>query len=202
MLVTAISFILIIITVFIKASYQFMKTGTNPIVEGKGNKGFRKVVGILSMLLFVGVIILSASAHFIYPIREFIISIGDPLFRPYIGRSFFIVLFGHLIFVVSLFNMGRSWRIGVDPQSNEALIKNGLYKISRNPIYVGLIIEFFGVFLSNALPFYLGFLIIFVLAVHLKIREEEQFLEKAYPKEFRDYYQKTGRYLTVFKWKI
>jgi len=56
------------------------------------------------------------------------------IYKDYIA---FIILLTGLIFVVlSLINLGRSTRLGL-PSKNTVFKTNGLYKISRNPVYLG-----------------------------------------------------------------
>ena len=56
-----------------------------------------------------------------------------------------IVLLGLLVTMVAQYQMGASWRY-IGSKSNDAkLITHGLFKYSRNPIYVGGLIFFIGV---------------------------------------------------------
>jgi len=49
--------------------------------------------------------------------------------------------------VIAQSQMGASWRIGVDHDEETAFIQKGLFRYSRNPIYVGMIFLVFGFFL-------------------------------------------------------
>lgn len=76
------------------------------------------------------------------------------------------------------------------------LVRDGMYKFSRNPMYLG----FAGVLLGVA--FLLGsltpFLVIpgFVALIHkLFIQTEERILEKIYQNEWQDYVQKVRRWI-------
>jgi protein-S-isoprenylcysteine O-methyltransferase Ste14 len=42
------------------------------------------------------------------------------------------------ITVVAQLQMGRSWRIGLDPTERTALVTGGLFSVVRNPIYSGM----------------------------------------------------------------
>src|ERR1041384_5890450 len=69
--------------------------------------------------------------------------------------------------------MGRSWRIGIDEEHRTSLVVKGVFGISRNPIFLGMILTLVGLFLTipNAvtlLTFVLGFVLI-----QIQVRLEE-----------------------------
>ena len=72
--------------------------------------------------------------------------------------------------------MGESWRIGVDNEHKTKLVHTGVFSISRNPIYLGMMVTLIGLFLviPNAVT-----LLIFVLGVvviNIQVRLEEEYL--------------------------
>ena len=44
--------------------------------------------------------------------------------------------------------MGKSWRIGIDTENKTELVEKGLFKISRNPIFLGMRVSLLGFFLA------------------------------------------------------
>ncbi len=44
--------------------------------------------------------------------------------------------------------MGNSWRIGIDTEHRTELVQRGVFRISRNPIFVGMIVTLLGLFLT------------------------------------------------------
>ena len=101
---------------------------------------------------------------------------------------------GLLFSVLSLFTLGRSTRFGI-PTNKTTLKTGGLYRISRNPIYLGfnLITVSSVLILLNPVILVLG---VFSMSVyHLIIMAEEQFLEKAFGSDYLEYKKRVRRYV-------
>ena len=76
----------------------------------------------------------------------------------------------------------------------EILITNYVFRYSRNPITVGIHLTLLGMALSfNVWYLWLG-LSFSVLNLHYKIKVEERYLLKKYPKDFKNYVRQTPRY--------
>jgi protein-S-isoprenylcysteine O-methyltransferase Ste14 len=91
--------------------------------------------------------------------------------------------------------MGESWRIGIDTEHRTPLVQKGVFRISRNPIFLGLKVTLLGLFLTipNALT-----LLVFVLAIVLvgvQVRLEEDYLAQVHPEAYADYRQRVRRWL-------
>lgn len=81
------------------------------------------------------------------------------------------------------------------PGTARALVVSGLYRRTRNPMYLGFLFSLTGwaVFLSNALAF--GFLPVFVLYLNrFQIRPEERALAARFGEEFAAYQLKVRRW--------
>lgn len=75
------------------------------------------------------------------------------------------------------------------------LITKGMYKISRNPIYVFSLVAMIGIVILFE-SFLMGFLLlIFSIIQHPIIREEERFCENNFGEEYEMYKIHTRRYL-------
>lgn len=106
-----------------------------------------------------------------------------------------LVVFGMLVFLSCQFQLGRSYRLNL-PVGNTRLVTTGLYAISRNPLYLGLYLAFFGVFLMLPNWLYLFSLLFFIVNYHFKIKIlEEPFLLERFGDEYRDYSSRVRRYL-------
>jgi protein-S-isoprenylcysteine O-methyltransferase Ste14 len=88
---------------------------------------------------------------------------------------------------VAQYQMGRSWRIGIDEKHRTELKTTGLFSISRNPVFLGLLVTLLGFFLllPNALT--LLYLIAGYLLIQIQIRLEEEFLEKQHGSSYQSY---------------
>jgi len=106
-----------------------------------------------------------------------------------------ILLFVGLLFtVISLVNLGKSTRLGL-PSDDTKLKTNGIYKISRNPMYVG-----FDLITIASIVFTLHWFVIILgiyslITYHLIIKGEEAFMLKRFSNEYEKYQLKVRRYL-------
>jgi protein-S-isoprenylcysteine O-methyltransferase Ste14 len=101
---------------------------------------------------------------------------------------------GFMLLFIGRLGLGESFRIG-SPREQTRLHVNGLFRISRNPMYLGV----YGTLLASVLytlnPF-LFFIGIFVAAVHHKIvLAEEQHLKKVFGEQYAQYCRRVRRYL-------
>jgi protein-S-isoprenylcysteine O-methyltransferase Ste14 len=100
-----------------------------------------------------------------------------------------------LIFVVfSLIHLGRSTRLGL-PSENTVFKKNGLYRICRNPMYLG-----FNLLTISSITYTLNIWIILpgiysIVIYHLIILGEEKFLENRFGQDYINYKRRVRRYL-------
>ncbi len=115
----------------------------------------------------------------------------------FLSRVFFIIgLFGILIIIISQYQMGDSWRIGVDKTERTLLKKGGIYALSRNPIYTGILIFLIGVNGVFIHPLLCFFSLICWCSIELIVRKlEEPYLHKMHQKEYADYMKNTNRYI-------
>jgi protein-S-isoprenylcysteine O-methyltransferase Ste14 len=117
------------------------------------------------------------------------------------GRKFFVVLLFCLsgIVAVPAIVAFRSSGTTVDPRDPEKatrLVAHGVYRISRNPMYLGLLLLLgaWGIYLSNLLAF--AGLPLFVLAMNcLQIRPEEAAMAAQFGDEYRLYREEVRRWI-------
>lgn len=106
-----------------------------------------------------------------------------------------VTLAAGLIFsVVSMLNLGKSTRLGL-PSGDTELKTGGIYKISRNPMYVG-----FNLFTITAMIFTLNIFISImgiysIIVYHLIIKNEEKFLISRFGADYEKYMKKVRRYI-------
>jgi protein-S-isoprenylcysteine O-methyltransferase Ste14 len=101
---------------------------------------------------------------------------------------------GFAFLYVGRFSLGNSFRIGVANEKTEFVAK-GIYRISRNPMYLGLYLTFAGCMLYTLNIFYIS-ISIMVLIIHhnITIAEEKQ-LDIMYGDSYKLYCNKVRRYL-------
>jgi protein-S-isoprenylcysteine O-methyltransferase Ste14 len=135
------------------------------------------IIWILFLLAISGYDILKGSSH-IYLLYA----------------SYFTTLIALIIIILSSLSLGKSIRLGL-PVENTNLKTRGIYKLSRNPMYVG-----FNFLTISGMIYFLNPIIILlglysIVIYHLIILGEERFLSKKFGEEFSKYMMKTRRYL-------
>jgi len=108
--------------------------------------------------------------------------------------SLFLWAGGFLLLLSGRLGMADSFRIGSAREST-CLKTGGLFRFSRNPMYVGVYATLLGCVLYTLNPILL-LVGLFVVAVHHRIvLAEEQHLQKAFGAEYADYCGRVRRYL-------
>ncbi len=101
---------------------------------------------------------------------------------------------GALVAAVSIFAMGRAWRIGIDPENRSELAEDGPYRWIRHPIYSGMLVVLAGtaILIPNRTVFVMALLT--VLGITYQARREEQYLLGVFGERYARYLARTGRF--------
>lgn len=102
--------------------------------------------------------------------------------------SFFIV-------VVAQMQMGGAWRIGVDSNQRQQLITHGIFRYSRNPIFLCMRLCFFGLLLVLPNAFTLMLWALGDAMTQIQVRLEETHLHEAFGEAYRVYAQSVRRWI-------
>ncbi len=106
-----------------------------------------------------------------------------------------IVALGCLSFIAGMITLSDSWRAGIPESDETRLVHKGIYKVSRNPAFVGFDLIYIGSTLTFFNPVVCVASILAIISLHLLILEEEKFLEKRFREEYMEYKKKVGRYI-------
>jgi protein-S-isoprenylcysteine O-methyltransferase Ste14 len=106
-----------------------------------------------------------------------------------------LVVVGTVVLVRAQSDLGASWRIGIDRSTRPGLVVGGIYKMSRNPIYLGLLTALIGVVLLMPTVVALGVLMASVVIIRQRVRQEEEYLLAVYEGDFRSYAARVGRFV-------
>ncbi|MBX3062238.1 MAG: isoprenylcysteine carboxylmethyltransferase family protein [Anaerolineae bacterium] len=104
-------------------------------------------------------------------------------------------LAGLLLFVGSLISFGRSFRVGIDTNTPDKLIKTGVFAFSRNPIYVAFWMVLLGEFLIFPNWILLLYLALGTWLLHRQVLREEAYLSEHYDGEYAEYMTRVRRYI-------
>jgi protein-S-isoprenylcysteine O-methyltransferase Ste14 len=102
---------------------------------------------------------------------------------------------GLIIFLMALISFGKSWRIGIDEGNSNELITTGMFKYSRNPIFLFMDLYFMGITLVYPNMVFIVVAIGMITGIHLQILREEKFLLNKFGEEYIQYKKQTRRYL-------
>jgi protein-S-isoprenylcysteine O-methyltransferase Ste14 len=101
---------------------------------------------------------------------------------------------GFVVLFLGLVRLGDSLRVG-SPKEATTLKTDGLYRVSRNPMYVGVYLTLAAATLYTLNPIALA-IAAFSIAVHHRIvLAEERFLQDTFGPEYQEYCRRVRRYL-------
>ena len=106
-----------------------------------------------------------------------------------------IIAAGSLVVIAAQRQMGAAWRIGVRQGDAPLFFTAGLFRFSRNPVFVGMIAMAFGAALAlSALWAWLA-AAVFAIACALQVRIEEAHLAREFGARYDDFRRATPRWL-------
>jgi len=106
-----------------------------------------------------------------------------------------LILGGIALMIAAQLDLGASWRIGFDERARPGLVTTGLYRFSRNPIYLSLFLGLFGFMVLLPTWPTIGAVAASVIGFRNQVREEERFLHRLYGDEFVAYARRVGRFV-------
>ncbi len=170
------------------------KIGKNPIVLSKADDAH----GLISTYFLVWILVLG-----LYTCAFSLFPKTYAYFFPMVYlQSGALQILGMLILVVSLIwtyiaqaHMRESWRVGIDESQKTSLVTQGVFRFSRNPIYLGMMASVLGLALvtPNALTVLL--LVIGYVLIQIQVRLEEDFLQKMHGSSYSDYKTSVVRFI-------
>ena len=172
----------------------YRATGINPYVLGGSDNAYDYigVVFRLTFLAVVGVIILfsvfSGFYDYAAPVRW--------LERDFIRWFGLGLLVASLVWTaVAQFQMGASWRIGIDRKNRTELVEKGLFSVSRNPIFLGMRLALAGFFLTIPNAVTLLTLVLGDVLMQIQVRLEEEHLKNLHGANYAEFCRKVRRWI-------
>lgn len=176
-------------------SYRVWKTtGVNPYKLGKSESA-HDYIGVLFRFALVAIALVVALFVFLPNLYKYLVPIS------YLSSGILISL-GEILLIIAIvwvliaqINMQKSWRIGIDEDVKTPLIQNGLYKFSRNPIFLGMRVMLLGIFLILPSAATLVILVVGDLLIQIQVRLEEEFLSRSHGTLYRTYQKQVRRWI-------
>ena len=168
-------------------------TGVNPVVFSKSDDAHDFIGRIFKLLVALVVLVVFVS---LYPtIYRFTAPITWLEHTTVKWAGIVLLLLSLVWTAVAQYQMGQSWRIGIDREHRSPLVQRGFFNFSRNPIFVGIMVTLLGLFLfiPNALT--LVVLVVGVVVISIQVRLEESYLLESHGDSYREYQRRVRRWL-------
>lgn len=188
-------FITYLVVAFVWPSVRtYRQTGINPVTFGKTDASHdligRWFKALFALILLTIVIYLWDESAYRYLLPAEYLQ-REPI--QWVGMG--LCILSLLWTVLAQHQMGRSWRIGIDQEHETELKVAGLFAVSRNPIFLGMIVALVGVFLVLPNAITLVVAVLGYVLIQIQIRLEEAFLLSQHGKSYQQYKASVPRLL-------
>ena len=178
---------------FLRSYLLWKKTGVNPLTFNKTDDahGYNgKVFTFISLLELVVVFIYAFKNEWYQYLLPFWYL--EHSWLKYIGWGLLVLSLGFVWVAQS--QMANSWRIGIDENNKTKLVTNGLFSVSRNPIFLGVMIANIGLLLIIPNAFTMLIVSLSAISINTQIRLEETFLKGSHGQAYEEYLGKVRRW--------
>ena len=182
------------LAMFWRSYLAWKRTGINSYALGNGDTLHDYVGKLFRFTLLATALIVLA-----FSLSESLYNLLMPI--PWLDSTLLIgiglaLLASALIWVlVAQIQMGDSWHIGIDEKTNSPLVEHGLFGVSRNPIFLGMLVMLVGLLLAIPTAATLIVTLLGFALIHIQVRLEEPFLLDKYGEAYRVYQKHVRRWL-------
>lgn len=182
------------LAMFWRSYVAWKRTGINPYALGNGDTVHDYVGKLFRFTLLATALIVLA-----FSLSESLYNLLMPI--PLLNSFLLIgiglaLLASALIWVlIAQIQMGDSWRIGIDEKTNSPLVQHGLFGVSRNPIFLGMLVMLVGLLLAIPTAATLIVTLLGFALIYIQVRLEEPFLLDKYGEAYRVYQKHVRRWL-------
>ncbi|HWY71072.1 MAG TPA: isoprenylcysteine carboxylmethyltransferase family protein [Terriglobales bacterium] len=93
-------------------------------------------------------------------------------------------------------SLGQQWRIDAGLNADHELVRSGVYRIVRHPIYTSMLCLLLATgFLITPLPLFTVAAILFMIGTEIRVRVEDNLLSSRFGEEFQFYRRSVSAYL-------
>lgn len=180
--------------VFVLRSVVLWKTtGVNPLVFSQSEKA-HDYIGNIYKFVVAGIWVSILLFSFAPDQYEYLLPIW---YLDIEGLKWFGVIstLGSFLFTsVAQYQMSKSWRIGIDYDEVTDLVQAGLFKHTRNPIFLGVITTYVGTFLITPNALSLMLLLVIYTTIQIQVRMEEEYLLSVHGANYTRYMKAVSRW--------
>lgn len=146
----------------------------------------RKILPPVYLLLSLAAM---AALHYFLPLLQLITP-------PWSAAGLGFIVSGVIIAAAAAFSFRRAGTPVIPFEPSTALVTDGLYRRTRNPMYLGMVLVLAGAaLLFGSLSVWLPVPVFILIIRNNFILGEERFLEEIFGKQYTDYKNKVGRWL-------
>jgi protein-S-isoprenylcysteine O-methyltransferase Ste14 len=92
--------------------------------------------------------------------------------------------------------LGRQWRIDAGLNADHELVRSGVYRVVRHPIYTSMLCLLLATgFLITPLPLFIVAAILFMIGTEIRVRVEDNLLSSRFGEDFQTYRRSVSAYL-------
>ena len=143
------------------------------------------------VLMLVICIPLSWGLAFLLPVMSF-----GGAWRYAVAVAFLLIAFVILFVAVRSFHVAQTTVNPFTPDDTEQLVTTGLYRFSRNPMYVAMASILVGIaFFFGNIASFLSVVLFCCVITQLQIKPEEKVLAEMFGQSFLDYSHRTRRWM-------
>jgi protein-S-isoprenylcysteine O-methyltransferase Ste14 len=178
-----------------KSWFEYRRTGINPIVLSKSDDAYGYVSRGFKVSM-IGLTVYLISLNIAPDLNEHLGDLTALFYFKYHNHlAWLLMVLALLITLKAQNDMKSAWRIGIDTKRSTELITQGLFKWSRNPIYLSMRMGVWALFLlmPNAVTLTLSSLS--EVLMQLQIRLEEDHLLRLHGKKYAQYKSEVRRWL-------
>ena len=176
-------------------TYRVWKaTGVNPYKLGNSDSAHDYIGKIFRIVLIACALVILTFMFFPSMYRQLL-----PI--PYLSSNALVLIGGILLMfaliwvLIAQAHMQKSWRIGIDENVKTDLVQSGLFKISRNPIFLGMRVMLLGLFLILPSAAMLLIWITGNMLIQIQVRLEEEFLNRTHGASYLAYQKQVRRWI-------
>jgi protein-S-isoprenylcysteine O-methyltransferase Ste14 len=171
---------------FWRSYVVWKRTGINPVVF-KGSDSAHDFVGRIFKVLFAVIVAVVVIYAFVPSAYQYLLPI-QLLERTWIKLTGIVLLLVSLMWtILAQAQMRESWRIGIDTEHPTELVQSGVFKFSRNPIFVGMTVTLLGLFLVIPNVGTLVTLLVGSILIGIQVRLEEEYLTRVHGEKYLEY---------------
>lgn len=152
-----------------------------------------KTAGVIAPPPLIALAMLGLGIGLNYLLRWMFLEVLAPIIRLSVAGLLFVIAGACLLTANGLFQRANT---SVKPWvSTSALVTTGIYRYTRNPMYVGFLLISFAIAIGFALEGVLVSTCLLWVILHFGvIKREERYLTVLFGQEYKDYCQQVSRY--------